>query len=152
MKRMIGIHPSFKAYLLLLAILGMAALDNRSVVSAQFLEDFGHIGTLKMFKGQVRDGLDSPIPHATLKIINLKEDADDYAIEADESGNFIKTDLPSGKYRINVLASGFNIGEFTVRISQDSLFASEKYIIVKLSPGCSSGDSGVKLVSKIKKR
>jgi hypothetical protein len=71
-------------------------------------------------------------------------------LEADEDGNFIKADLPSGKYKINVRGTGSNIGEFTVRISQGSPSTSSKYIIVKLSPGCASGDSGLKLVSKIK--
>jgi len=73
-------------------------------------------------------------------------------IEADEGGNFVKADLPSGKYKIKVSGTDSNIGKFTVRISHGSPFTSSKYIIVKLSPGCASGDSGLKLVSKINKQ
>jgi hypothetical protein len=151
MQRMMRTSLLVRGFVLSLAVLGMSEFDKRAVSSAQFLEDFGHIGTLKMVKGQVRDSIDTPIPHATLRITNLGNDGD-YVVTADESGNFIKPDLPSGKYRIRVEASASNIAEFTARISQGSPFTSGKYLIVKLSPGCASGDSGVSLVSKLKKQ
>jgi hypothetical protein len=151
MKPMMSAKPLSRVLLLLPTIIGLIAFDSRSVASAQFLEDYGHAGTLRTLKGQVRYSDDTPIPHATLRITNLGN-GKDYVIEASEGGNFIKADLPSGKYKINVSGTGSNIGEFTVRISQGSPTTSSKYIIVKLSPGCASGDSGLKLVSKIKKQ
>jgi hypothetical protein len=151
MKRMLRKHLLAKMFLLSVGLLGISSLTNKVVAYAEFIEDFGHIGTLRTFKGQVRDSGDTPIPHATLSITDLGNDKD-YLIEAEEGGNFIKADLPSGKYKISVRGAGSNIGEFTVRISQGSPFTSSKYIIVKLSPGCASGDSGVTLVSKIKKK
>lgn len=140
-----------KVLLLSLTLLIVCVLDQRSVVSAQFIEDFGHIGTLKMVKGQVRDSISSPVSHATLRIINVVNETN-YVISANEDGNFIKPDLPSGKYRIRVEASGFNIGEFTVTLSRGRLSAARKFMIIKLSPGCASGDPGVSLVTSIKKR
>ena len=151
MKPTVRANPLFRVFLSLLTVLGLTTFDGSSVASAQFLEDYGHAGTLRTFKGQVRYSDDSPIPHATLRITNLGN-GKDFVIEADEGGNFIKADLPSGKYKINVRGTGSNIGEFTVRISQGGPSTSSKYIIVKLSPGCASGDSGLKLVSQIKKQ
>jgi hypothetical protein len=133
-----------------LIVLGLTAFDCPSVTSAQFIEHYGHAGSLRTFKGQVRLSDDSPIPHATISITNLGNDKG-YLIETDEGGNFIKADLPSGKYRITVRSTGTNIGQFTVRISHGNFLTSSKYIIVKLSPGCASGDSGLKLVRKIRK-
>lgn len=150
MKTMVRTNPSLRVFLLL-TVLGLTALPSRSVASPQFVEDFGHAGTVRIFKGQVRYSDDTPISGATLRITSLGND-NDYVIEADEDGNFMKSDLPSGKYKINVRGTGSNIGEFTVRISQGGPSTSSKYIIVKLSPGCASGDSGVKLASKVKKQ
>jgi len=137
--------------LLSLAVAGVPVLDGGGIASAQFLLEFGHAGTLRMLKGQVRYSDDTPIPHATLSISDLGNDKD-YVVEADEEGNFIKPYLHSGKYKIRVRGAGSNIGEFTVRISQGSPSTPGKYLIVKLSPGCASGDSGLQLVSKIKKQ
>ena len=150
MKRMMRKQILVRAFLLLLALLGMSSLPNRAAIPLRFIEDYGHVGTIKMLKGQVRDSADIPIPQATVSISNLGKDRN-YVIESDENGNFLKYDLPSGKYKIRIDHPAHNIGEFTVRISQGSPFTSGKYMIVKLSPGCASGDSGVKLVSKIEK-
>jgi len=136
--------------LLMLTVLVVSALDERGVVSAQFVENFGHIGTLKMVKGQVTDSI-RPVSGATLYITNVANESN-YVITVNEDGNFIKPDLPSGKYRIRVEASGFNFGEFTVRVSRGSPSTRGKFMVISLSPGCASGDSGVSLVSKIKKR
>lgn len=150
MKRATRWHLLAKVLLLSLTFLIMAALDKRAVASAQFVEDFGHIGTLKIAKGQVRVSINTPVPHATLRIMNVENDRN-YVIAANENGNFIKPDLPSGKYRIRVEASGFNIAEFTVSVTRRSPTPG-KFLVIKLSPGCASGDPGVSLVSKIKKR
>ena len=139
-----------RVFLLSLTLLIVCALDQGSVVSAQFVEDFGHIGTLKMVKGQVTDSV-SPVPRATLFITNIANDRN-YVITVNEDGNFIKPDLPSGTYRIKVEAVGFNIGEFTLRVRRGSRSTPGKFMIISLSPGCASGDSGVALVSKLKKR
>jgi hypothetical protein len=139
---------SLRVVLSLLIVSGFAAFAGPGVAYAEFTEDYGHAGVLKTFKGQVRISDDSPIPGATLTITRLRN-GQDYSIETDEYGNFRKADLPSGKYKIVVSSTSTNIGEFTVSISQGSPNTSSKYIIVKLSPGCASGDSGLQLVSKI---
>ena len=140
-----------RVLLLLLTVSAMPALDARAIASAQFLLNFGHAGTLRTLKGQVRYSDDTPIPHATLSISEVGNEKD-YVIEADEGGNFIKPYLPSGKYKIRVRGEGSNIGEFTVRISQGSPATSSKFMIIKLSPGCASGDASVKLAGKTKKQ
>ncbi|HKO96612.1 MAG TPA: carboxypeptidase-like regulatory domain-containing protein [Pyrinomonadaceae bacterium] len=145
------INSSFRVLLSLVIVLGLTAFDGPAVASAVFHEHYGHAGVLRTFKGQVRYSDDTPIPHATLSISTLGKDKE-HLIETDEGGNFIKVDLTSGKYKIVVRSAGTNIGEFTLRISQGGPSTSSKYIIVKLSPGCASGDSGVELVSKIKKQ
>jgi len=121
-----------------------------TTVYAEFVETFGHIGTMRVLKGQVRDGLDVPVPNAQLRIKALEND-ESYFVTADERGVFTKNDLPSGKYLVSVSASAFNISEYTVRIKHGS-GASNKYTVVRLSPGCASGNSGVKLVSKLTDR
>ena len=115
----------------------------------QFLEDYGNIGTLKTFKGQVRDAADGLIPGAKIQYTNLSS-KDEQFIEADENGVFKIKDLLPGEYKVRVDRSGFNITEFTVNISPYDSTASKKFIIIRLSPGCASGGS-VELESKIKK-
>ena len=150
MKPTMRVKPLSRVLLLLLTVFGLTALDGPGMASATFHEDYGHAGTFKALKGRVVFSDDTPIPDATLTITRLGSDKR-YVIEADGDGNFVKADLPSGKYKIYVSGYGSNSAEFTVRISQGSPSTSSKYIIVKLSPGCASGDSGLKFVSKIKK-
>jgi hypothetical protein len=120
-----------------------------SIAYGQFLEDFGHIGTVRTLTGHVRDGLDSPITHATVTITRL-DTGKIYSTRADGNGCFKKVALPSGKYKVRVEARGFNTGEYTVNINQYRSAASRKHMAVRLSPGCSSGNSGVELVKKTK--
>ena len=131
-----------------LSLLLMIAMCANSIVFGEFIEDFGHIGTVRVFRGQVRDGLDVPVPRASLRIDNLTT-GKTYSIDADENGVFKKDDLASGKYRVEVKAAGFNINKYTVKISRHSLIASRKYTVVRLSPGCASGNSGIALVKKV---
>lgn len=151
MKHMLRTKPLHRVLILLLAVLSVSVFDSRSISAAQFALDFGHAGTFRILKGQVRFSDDFPIAHATLSITKLGIDKE-YVIETDEDGNFIKADLPSGKYNIRVRGTGTNIGQFTMRISQGGPYTSSKYIIIKLSPGCASGDAGLKTVSKIKNK
>ena len=118
---------------------------------AQFIETFEHVGTMRMLKGQVRDSLDLPVAHARLRVSALSSETT-YSIEADEDGVFGKKDLPAGKYSVRVSAMGFNFGEYTVLIKPHDSSASNKYTVVRLSPGCASGNSGVALVSKLSQR
>jgi hypothetical protein len=126
-------------------------LSNGAVVLAEFVENFGHIGTMRVLKGQVRDGLDTPVPDAHIEVKNLSND-ETYSIDADDKGVFTKDDLPAGKYEVSVRASLFNIGEYTVRIKPNDSSASNKVTVIRLSPGCASGNSGVALVSKSSQR
>jgi hypothetical protein len=119
-------------------------------VFGKFIEDFGHVGAVKIFKGQVRDGDDKPTSGATLSMSNVKT-GKSYSIEADENGDFRKSSLPNGKYKVRVEASWSNITEYTVEISNRPK-ALSKFIIVRLSPGCASGNSGVALVRRRNQR
>lgn len=139
----------FKLFVLILVFAGASQAFGGGTL--QFTEDFGNAGTFKIFRGQVRFADDAEIGYANLTVTNLKN-GQVYEIEADEDGNFIKGDLPSGKYRIRVHGPGTNTGDFTLRISHGGPSASARFIIVKLSPGCASGDSGLKLVNKVTKR
>jgi len=120
-------------------------------VYAGFVESFGHIGTMRVLKGQVRDGLDVVVPNARVNVKAVENDTT-YDVSADERGVFRKHDLPPGKYLVSVSASGFNVSEYTVRIEPNGFASSNKFTIVRLSPGCASGNSGVKLVSKLSGR
>jgi hypothetical protein len=131
-------------------VLVLLARCNNSIALAQWVEDFGYIGSFQILKGQIRDGLDEPVPQATLTLDELKT-GKSYSINADEKGYFENSGLPPGKYRVEVKATGFNIGVYTVRIGRSSS-ASKKYTVVRLSPGCGSGNSGVAVVSKINQR
>ncbi|MFN2493276.1 MAG: carboxypeptidase-like regulatory domain-containing protein [Pyrinomonadaceae bacterium] len=115
---------------------------------AQFIENFGHAGHMRTLKGQIRDGLDNPIPSARLHIKRLSDDKL-YSTDGDEKGIFQKDDLPSGKYEVLVWASGFNIGKYTLDVDSNGKNASEKYSIIRLSPGCASGNSGLVLVKSL---
>jgi len=132
-----------------LAVFVTLIINCGSMAYGQFIESFGHVGAVRIFKGQVRDGSDEPIPHAKVVITRLTT-GKIYSTNADGNGCFKKDGLPLGKYRIKVDAIGFNIGEYTVNINQYSSAASRKYIAVRLSPGCASGNSGIALVNKIK--
>ena len=118
---------------------------------AQFMETFGDIGTMRVLKGQIRDGLDAPVPGATVTVKNVATEQS-FSLDADERGVFRKTDLPSGKYSVTVYARGFNGGQYTVTIGRKDSSASNKYTVIRLSPGCASGNSGVALVSKLTQR
>lgn len=124
---------------------------SETILPAQFTETFDYIGTMRALKGQVRDGLDFPVAHAHLQVSDISNDKT-YDVQANEDGVFRKNDLPAGKYSVRVTASGFNIGEYTVRIKPRDSSASNKFTIIRLSPGCASGNSGVALVSKLSQR
>lgn len=129
-------------------IVSLAFIANsRTVVFGEFIEDFGHIGSVRKFKGQVRDGLDVPIPKASLQLTNLSN-GEIRSVDADEKGQFSEDEVSSGKYRVRVTGNGFNIAEYTVKISRGNPFASTKYIVIRLSPGCATGNSGIALVRK----
>lgn len=150
MKPTMRVNPLARVFLLLQTVSGVTALEGPGAASASFHEDYGHAGIFRALKGRVVFSDDTPVPRATLTISKPGSDQR-YVTEADGDGNFVKADLPSGKYKIDVRGSGANSAEFTVRISQGGPTTSSNYIIVKLSPGCASGDSGLKSVSKIKK-
>jgi len=143
------IKLSTSATALRLAVFVTLVINSGSTIYGQFLEHFGHIGAVRTLTGQVRDGFDAPIPHAKVTVTRL-DTGKIYSTKADGNGCFKKDGLPSGKYRIKVEAIGFNTGEYTVNLNQYSSAASRKYIAVRLSPGCSSGYSGVALVNEIK--
>jgi hypothetical protein len=136
--------------LVIIAFAG-ALLVNDAVVSAQFTEAFGHIGMVRALKGQVRDSLDQPIPQAKVKVKNLASN-ETYLVDADDDGVFRKDDLPDGEYLVSATGSAFNITEYTLQIKRKDSHASNKYMIVRLSPGCSWSNSGVKLVRKLSDR
>ena len=127
-----------KFFLILLFVVG-TILSNGAVTYGQMvLENYGNIGTLKTFKGQVRDAAEDLIPLAQIELTNL-DSKKEYSIEADENASFLGTKLPSGKYKIRIRMSGFNQTEFTVTLSSRNSSASKKYIVIRLSPGCASG-------------
>ena len=134
-----------------LAVFVTLVINCGSIAYGEFIEGFGHIGTARTLKGQVRDGSDEPIPQANIEVTRLST-GKIYSIKADGNGCFKKDGVPPGKYRIRVGAVGFNISEYTVNINQHSLAALRKYTVVRLSPGCGSGNSGVALVNKINDR
>ena len=140
-----------KGYILIFGVLITLCLSVGNSVLAGFVEHFGHIGTLRVLKGQVRDGLDDPVPNAEVRIKNLSTD-ESYLLKADDKGVFRQDDLRSGKYLVSATGSAFNISEFTVRITPNDRNASNKFAIVRLSPGCASGNSGVKLLGKLTQR
>ena len=140
-----------KRYMLTFGVLVALCLSVRNSAFAEFVEHFGHIGTLRVLKGQVRDGLDDPVPNAEVRIKNLSKD-ESYLLTADEKGVFRQDELRSGKYLVSATGSAFNISEFTVRITPNDRNASNKFAIVRLSPGCASGNSGVKLLRKLTQR
>ena len=129
-------------------ILLLLMLNLCTIAFGHWLEHFGHTGAIKKLQGQVRDGLDAAIPRATIEITDLDK-GQTFSITADEKGRFKKNRLPSGKYQIKVSARGFNLSEYTVNIDVNDHQALNKYTVVRLSPGCASGNSGVTLVNKI---
>jgi hypothetical protein len=133
---------------LLFYIGGVSVAIGSTVSAGKFIEDFGDVGTLRSFRGQVRDSADNPVPRARFRILSLTT-KNVFEIQADKDGRFEKRDLPSDKYRVEVDADAYNIGEYKLKISRFGLFASGKRILVRLSPGCASGPSGVTLVRKI---
>jgi hypothetical protein len=135
----------------LLWIAGFIALiiSNSSIAYGQWLENFGYLGAVKELKGQVREGDDTPIPRANIKITNLAT-GKVHLIEADKDGCYRKAGLLFGIYKVTVNAQGHNVGEFTVTINtNDSSANAKRYTVVRLSPGCASGNSGVALVGKL---
>src|SRR5215470_120952 len=54
-----------------LAVFVTLVINCGSIAYGEFIESFGHIGTVRIFKGQVRDGSDEPIPQAKIEIIRL---------------------------------------------------------------------------------
>jgi len=141
-------QPFIKPFIVFLFVV-VTILAGGTNSFGQFVEDYGNIGTLKTFKGQVRDAADGLVPCATVQFTNLLSETQQ-TVEADENGIFKVKDLPTGEYKVKVERSGFNITEFTVKISPYESTASKKFIIIRLSPGCASGGS-VELESKIKK-
>jgi hypothetical protein len=140
-----------KRYFLIFGVLIPLWLWVANSAFAVFVENFGHIGTIRVLKGQVRDSLDELVPNAEVRIKNVSTE-ESYLLTADEKGVFRKDDLRSGKYLVSATDSAFNISEFTVRITPNDPDASNKFAIVRLSPGCASGNSGVKLLSKLTQR
>lgn len=126
-----------KSILVLLFVVGIV-FSSDIAAYGQFVEDYGNIGTLKNFKGQVMDAGDGLIPFAEIELINL-DSKKEYSVKADENGIFFGNNLPLGKYKIRIVLSGFNQTEFTVKLRPGSISASSKFIIVRLSPGCASG-------------
>jgi hypothetical protein len=66
-----------------LVIFVMLVINCSPIAFGQWVEDFGHICSVSNLKGQVRDGLDEPIPHANIQITSLNT-GKTYSIEADE--------------------------------------------------------------------
>jgi hypothetical protein len=54
-----------------LAVFVTLVINCSSIASGQWVEDFGRIGAVRILKGQVRDGLDAPIPDAKIEIIGI---------------------------------------------------------------------------------
>src|SRR5262249_931695 len=131
-----------------LAVFITLVINCGSIAYGEFIESFGHIGAVRTLKGQVRDGIDEPIPNAKIVITRLAT-GQIYSSNADGNGRFKKDGLPPGKYKMSVGAMGFNISECAVDINQRRLAASRKYMVIRLSPGCATGNSGVALVNKI---
>ena len=129
-------------------LLAAAFVVSAQPVAAQFVEDFGHAGTVRKFQGQIRDSLDDPVSGAKVTITNVATQKV-YNLNANDEGVFQKGDLPGGKYEVRVSAMGFNFAEYTIRIAPSG---GKLYIITRLSPGCASGDSGVVLVRRLKDR
>lgn len=137
-----------KPFFIFLFTIGIVFVSN-TISFGQFLEEYGNIGTLKTFKGQVRDAADGLIPNAIIQFTNLNSEVKK-SVETDDNGVFKIKSLSSGKYKVKVEIRGFNPTEFTVIINSSAQTSSNKFIIIRLSPGCASGGS-VELESKIKK-
>ena len=130
--------------LFLAALLAVGA----RAASAQFTEDFGKVGTVHKFQGQIRDSLDAPVFGAVITIKNVSTN-DTHELIADENGVFRTSKLPRGEYAVRVRATGFNFADYVVNIDPAG---SKMYVVTRLSPGCASGDSGVALVKRLKDR
>jgi len=129
----------------------LSVLASVSVAGAQSMETFGHVGTMRILNAQVRDGLDVPVAGATVDVKNVAT-SQTYSLDADDRGVFRKDDIPPGKYLVTISAGGFNGAQYTVTIGRKNSSASTKYTVIRLSPGCASGNSGVALVSKLSQR
>jgi hypothetical protein len=113
----------------------------------QMLEVYENIGTLRTLKGQIMDPNDGFIPAIDIQI-KQKDSEKEFSLVTDEDGVFLDENLPPGEYTIKVAASGFNPTEITVKIDPNDYTASDKYILIRLSPGCASGGS-VELGDKV---
>lgn len=122
-------------------------VGNRVVYSSE-LHEFGHIGTVRIFQGQVRDPADEPLAGAMLELTN-QETQKEYSIQCKKDGRFTKKRLPSGTYEVKVMADGFDPCQFTVTIDPLDPTASEQFIITRIPPGCSGGGAGVALVNDL---
>ena len=131
-----------KGFLLLAIIASMA-----QGAVAQFTEDFGNIGSLRQFQGQIRDGLDAPVPWAEITITNVST-GDSYEVTANEKGVF-RSSLRRGDYEVRVRGTGFNHAIYKLKIDPKG---SKLYVVTRLSPGCGSGNSGVALIKRLKNR
>ncbi len=117
-------------------------------VHAQFVENFGDQGTFRSLRGQVQDGTETGIPFARLYLKKEGKD-EEVLIETDEDGRFRKTDLPNGRYGVEIRVSGFNLFAFSLRLNKQS--GSKNFIVAGLSPGCSTGGFGIRLVKSLKR-
>ncbi len=151
LSHLIPMRGERKRQLIIYGVLIVLSLTVANSAFAVFVESFGHIGTLRVLKGQVRDSHDEPVANAEVRIEGPSTEQS-YVLYTDEKGVFRKDDLHSGKYLVSATGSVFNISEFTVRIAPDDPYASTKFAVVRLSPGCASGNSGVKLLSKLSQR
>jgi hypothetical protein len=141
-------YRSFQIFAFRLTLISILLIGGYTVGLGRFIEDFGKAGTFRALKGQVRDGADTPIPNVTIEAVNLKTE-ESYCFQADSQGRFEKTGLPAGSYRVTFKSDAFNIGQLSVRISRLNFLASTKYLVVRLSPGCATGNSGVATVKKL---
>lgn len=81
-------------------------IGNRVVYSSE-LHEFGHIGTVRTLKGQVRDPADEPLAGAMLELAN-QETQKEYSIQCKKDGRFNQKHLPGGTYEVKVMADGFD--------------------------------------------
>ena len=119
---------------------------------AQVVETYEDLGTLRVLRGQVMDPNDGFMPGVDIQLKKAdSEEAnseEEVWLEVDEDGVFTDENLQPGEYEIRFVATGFNPTVVKIKIDPNDYTATDQYILVRMSPGCSSGGS-VELGDKV---